>query len=118
MSFNADQDINQIFQQLADLLESRHPDRGGDPDNSYSARLLHRGPNAFLKKVGEEATEVVLAAKDNDPKQIIGEMADLWFHCLVVLSYYQVRPEEVFAELARRQGVSGLAEKAARKQQP
>lgn|SRR5690625_1156938 len=118
MSFNADQDINQIFQQLADLLESRHPDRGGDPDSSYSARLLHRGPNAFLKKVGEEATEVVLAAKDNDPKQIIGEMADLWFHCLVVLSYYQVRPEEVFAELARRQGVSGLAEKAARKQQP
>ncbi len=116
MSFNADHSPNNILLQLADLLESRHPDRGGDPERSYSARLLHRGPNAFLKKIGEEATELVLAAKDNDPKQIIGEMADLWFHSLVVLSYYQIRPEEVFAELARRQGVSGLAEKAARKQ--
>jgi len=115
MPSNPDQDLNQIFSQLADLLETRHPNRGGDPDSSYSARLLHQGPNAFLKKIGEEATEVVLAAKDDDPKQIVGEMADLWFHCLVVLSYYQVRPEEVFTELAHRQGISGLAEKAARK---
>jgi len=114
MPSNSDQHLNQIFSQLADLLETRHPNHGGDPDSSYSARLLRDGPNAFLKKIGEEATEVVLAAKDDDPKQIVGEMADLWFHCLVVSSYYQVRPEEVFTELARRQGISGLAEKAAR----
>jgi|SRR5690625_260451 len=114
MTFAPKPPHEQVFSQLADLLASRHPDAGGDPEQSYSARLLHQGPNAFLKKLGEEATEVVLAAKDNDSKQLVYEMADLWFHSLVVLSYYHVRPEEVFAELARRQGVSGLDEKAAR----
>ncbi|HLS21723.1 MAG TPA: phosphoribosyl-ATP diphosphatase [Paenalcaligenes sp.] len=105
-----------IFAQLAQVLANRHPEQGGDPETSYAARLFHQGPNAFLKKIGEEATEVVCAAKDNDKQQLIAEMADLWFHCLVVLSYYHVQPKEVLDELSRRQGLSGLDEKAARKQ--
>lgn len=104
-----------IFTQLAEVLATRRPEQGGDPERSYAARLFQQGPNAFLKKIGEEATEVVCAAKDNDKQQLIAEMADLWFHCLVVLSYYHVQPDEVLEELGRRQGLSGLEEKAARK---
>ncbi len=107
--FNAD-----ILSRLADTLESRLPKNGGDPAHSYAAKLLARGPDAFLKKIGEEATELVMAAKDNAPEHIVAETADLWFHTLVALTHYNLRPEDVLRELARREGVSGLAEKASR----
>jgi len=97
---------------LADIIESR---RGGDPDKSYVARLLSSAPDSVLKKIGEEATETVLAAKDGTADRIIAETADLWFHCLVMLVQHGLRPEQVLAELDRRAGVSGLEEKAARK---
>jgi phosphoribosyl-ATP pyrophosphohydrolase len=97
--------------QLADIIESR---RGADPDQSYVARLLARGEDAILKKIGEEATETVMAAKDADSRRIVAETADLWFHSLVMLAHFGLRPEDVIAELARREGVSGLEEKARR----
>ena len=108
---------------LAAIIESRKAANGGDPDASYVARLLHKGPDSFLKKIGEEATEVVMAAKDarnanlapEQQKLLVGEMADLWFHCLIALSQFGLRPEEVIAELERRLGTSGIEEKAARK---
>jgi phosphoribosyl-ATP pyrophosphohydrolase len=103
-----------VLERLADTLEARRPQNGGDPATSYSAKLLAKGPDAFLKKIGEEATEVVLAGKDGVPERIVSEMADLWFHCLVALTHYNLRPEDVLAELARREGLSGLAEKASR----
>ncbi|HEX7387478.1 MAG TPA: phosphoribosyl-ATP diphosphatase [Castellaniella sp.] len=104
-----------LLARLADTLATRRPDRGGDPKTSYTAQLLSRGPDAFLKKIGEEATELVMAAKDGTPDRIVAETADLWFHCLVVLTHFNLRPEDVLAELARREGLSGLEEKAARK---
>lgn len=110
------QDPATILARLADTLESRLPQNGGDPSSSYTAKLLARGPDAFLKKIGEEATELVMAAKDNTPERIIGETADLWFHCLVALAHYGLRPEQVLAELSRREGTSGLTEKAGRPQ--
>jgi len=104
---------------LADVIESRKPANGGDPEKSYVARLLHKGPDAFLKKIGEEATEVVMAAKDldhgGDPHKLVGEMADLWFHSLVALAHYGLSPADVINELSRREGLSGLEEKALRK---
>ena len=104
---------------LADVIESRKLANGGDPEASYVARLLHKGPNAFLKKIGEEATEVVMAAKDldhgGDPTKLVGEVADLWFHCMIALAHYGLRPADVVAELQRREGLSGLEEKALRK---
>ena len=103
-----------ILTRLADVLETRTPAAGGDPQSSYTAKLLARGPDAFLKKIGEEATELVMAAKDGVPERIVSETADLWFHCLVTLTHYGLRPEAVLAELARREGLSGLDEKAAR----
>lgn len=109
-------DAATILARLADTLESRLPANGGDPSASYTAKLLARGPDAFLKKIGEEATELVMAAKDNTPDRIVAETADLWFHCLVALAHYGLRPEQVLAELARREGTSGLAEKASRPQ--
>ena len=105
---------NEILARLADTLESRLPKNGGDPESSYSARLLAKGPDAFLKKIGEEATELVMAAKDNAPDRIVAETADLWFHTLVALAHYGLRPEQVLVELARREGTSGLTEKASR----
>ncbi len=105
-----------ILSRLADVLETRKPQAGGDPQSSYTAKLLARGPDAFLKKIGEEATELVMAAKDGVPDRIVSETADLWFHCLVTLTHYGLRPEAVLAELARREGLSGLEEKASRKQ--
>ena len=106
---------------LADVIETRKPANGGDPEKSYVARLLHKGPDAFLKKIGEEATEVVMAAKDldhgGDPHKLVGEMADLWFHSLVALAHYGLTPEAVLQELSRREGLSGLEEKALRKAQ-
>ena len=106
---------------LAAVIESRKPAHGGDPERSYVARLLHKGPDAFLKKVGEEATEVVMAAKDidhgGDKHKLVGEVADLWFHTLIALAYYGLKPDDVVAELVRREGLSGLEEKALRKAQ-
>ena len=104
---------------LAAVIESRLPARGGDPDKSYVARLLHKGPDAFLKKVGEEATEVVMAAKDaergGDRTKIVNEVADLWFHTMIALAHYGLKPADVIAELERREGTSGIEEKALRK---
>lgn len=104
---------------LAAVIESRLPARGGDPEKSYVARLLHKGPDAFLKKVGEEATEVVMAAKDADHGgergKIVNEVADLWFHTMIALAHYGLRPADVIAELERREGTSGIEEKALRK---
>jgi phosphoribosyl-ATP pyrophosphohydrolase len=103
-----------VLQRLADLLETRLPSRGGDPSTSYVAKLFSKGPEAALKKIGEEATELVMAAKDGQADRIVAEMADLWFHCLVVLAENGLRPEQVTEELARREGLSGLVEKASR----
>ncbi len=105
--------------QLAAIIESRKVLHGGDPATSYVARLLDKGPDAFLKKIGEEATEVVMAAKDldhgGDKTKLVGEVADLWFHCLVALAHYGLHPSDVIAELRRREGTSGIEEKALRK---
>ena len=103
-----------FLSRLADTLESRLPANGGDPQGSYVAKLYSKAPDSFLKKVGEEATELVMACKDQDKQKIIAETADLWFHSMVALSYYGLRPEQVVQELARREGVSGLEEKASR----
>jgi phosphoribosyl-ATP pyrophosphohydrolase len=104
---------------LARVIESRLPQNGGEPATSYVARLLHKGSNAFLKKIGEEATEVVMAAKDadvgGDRRQIVNEVADLWFHCMIALAHYGLSPTDVVAELERRAGTSGIEEKALRK---
>ena len=104
---------------LAAVIESRKPAHGGDPDKSYVARLLHKGPDAFLKKIGEEATEVVMAAKDadhgGDASKIIYEVADLWFHSMIALAHYGLTPQQVIDELQRREGTSGIEEKALRK---
>jgi phosphoribosyl-ATP pyrophosphohydrolase len=89
--------------------------KDADPDSSYVAALLARGDDAIVKKIGEEATETVMAAKDGDKIRIVAEIADLWFHCLVLLVRHGLGPDDVRAELARREGTSGLAEKAARK---
>ncbi len=106
---------------LAAVIESRLPARGGDPDTSYVARLLQRGPDAFLKKIGEEACEVVMAAKDaehgGDRSKIVNEVADLWFHSMVALAHYGLSPRQVIAELEHRAGTSGIEEKALRKAQ-
>lgn len=105
-----------VLNELVAVLASRMPSAGGDPDHSYVAKLYAKGPNAFLKKIGEEATELVMAAKDQDHQSIVNETADLWFHCLVALTYYGITPSDVFDELAKRQGISGLVEKAKRAQ--
>ena len=99
---------------LAAVIASRRPAAGGDPDKSYVARLLAKGPDAVLKKIGEEATEVVMAGKDGDRAKVVAEMADLWFHCLVALDLYGLQPADVLNELARREGLSGLEEFALR----
>lgn len=98
---------------LAATVASR---RGGDPAQSYVARLFHKGEDAILKKIGEEATETVMAAKDGDPARIVAETADLWFHTLVMLAQYNLTPADVLAELVRREGTSGIEEKALRAQ--
>ena len=109
----------ELLAHLTAVIESRKPAAGGNPDTSYVARLLAKGPDAFLKKIGEEATEVVMAAKDAEyggPREkIVAEMADLWFHGMVALAHYGLSAADVVAELARREGLSGLEEKALRK---
>lgn len=110
---------------LAQIIESRKVANGGDPQTSYVARLLHKGPGAFLKKIGEEATEAVMAAKDLDystptpelKANLVGEVADLWFHSMIALAHYGLSPLDVIAELERREGTSGIEEKALRKAQ-
>ena len=111
---------------LAHTIDNRKVANGGDPDKSYVARLLHKGPDAFLKKIGEEATETVMAAKDLDYStdastranlqgKLVGEVADLWFHSMIALAHYGLSPADVVAELERREGTSGIEEKALRK---
>ena len=103
-----------VLAHLAEVVAQR---RRGDPDKSYVARLFQKGNDAILKKIGEEATETVMAAKDGDRQKIIHEVADLWFHCLLALEAYDLKPADVLAELQRREGMSGLEEFAARKLQ-
>lgn len=105
--------MSDILDRLADTLESR---KGADPSSSYVAKLYARGLDTILKKIGEEATETVIAAKDGDKAQLVYEMADLWFHSMVLLAQQGLHPDDVLAELARREGLSGLAEKASRGQ--
>jgi phosphoribosyl-ATP pyrophosphohydrolase len=114
---------NDSLQRLAHIIESRKAANGGDPEKSYVARLLHKGSDAFLKKIGEEATETVMAAKDIDyggptpelKRKLVGEVADLWFHSMIALAHYGLSPAEVITELERREGTSGIEEKALRK---
>jgi phosphoribosyl-ATP pyrophosphohydrolase len=100
---------------LAAVIASRHPSAGGDPGSSYVARLFSKGHDAILKKIGEEATEVVMACKDGDKPKIVGEVADLWFHSMIALASFGLSPADVLAELRRREGLSGLDEFALRK---
>ena len=103
---------------LAAVIESRKPTNGGNPETSYVARLLAKGSDSFLKKIGEEATEVVMAAKDvdygADKDKLVYEVADLWFHSMVMLAHYGLSAQDVLRELARREGLGGLVEKAQR----
>jgi phosphoribosyl-ATP pyrophosphohydrolase len=100
-----------VLERVAAAIAAR---RGADPATSYVASLFAKGEDAILKKIGEEATETVMAAKDGDKLRVAAEVADLWFHCLVLLARHGLGPSDVAAELARREGVSGIAEKAAR----
>jgi phosphoribosyl-ATP pyrophosphohydrolase len=112
-------DLEGVLARLAAVIDSRKQANGGDPQTSYVARLLHQGPDSFLKKIGEEATEVVMAAEDADRgadrQRIVAEVADLWFHTMIALSHYGLAPADVIAELDRRAGTSGIEEKALRK---
>ena len=101
-----------VLARLAEVIQAR---KAGDPDKSYVARLFHKGTDAILKKIGEEATEVVMAAKDADPQKVVYEVADLWFHSMLALSAFGLEPADVLKELQRREGLSGLEEFAARK---
>ncbi len=125
-SSNQKPNLDSILAYLADVVDSRRVNLASgkiDAGSSYIAQLFTKGDGAILKKIGEEATETVMAAKDSrqnqlDPKSqqlLVGEMADLWFHCLVALSQFNLRPEDVLAELKRREGTSGITEKASRK---
>ena len=104
-------DPDDVLARLAATLAWR---RGADPSASYVASLFAKGDDAILKKIGEEATETVMAAKDGDAGRIVSEVADLWFHCVVLLVRHGLAPADVLAELERREGTSGHAEKAAR----
>jgi phosphoribosyl-ATP pyrophosphohydrolase len=101
----------EILRRLSETIESR---KGADPDNSYVASLFSKGHDAILKKIGEEAAETLLAAKDGDKLHIVRETADLWFHCLVMLAWHGIGPDDVLAELKRREGISGVDEKKSR----
>ncbi len=101
-----------ILQRLTETLRAR---KQAAPETSYVAKLFSKGEDAILKKVGEEATEVLLAAKEGDKAHLVYETADLWFHCLVLLAHHDLSADDVLTELARREGVSGIAEKESRK---
>lgn len=111
--------MSDILQRLAAVIESRKPEAGGDPEKSYVSRLFSKGDDAILKKIGEEATETVMAAKDvragADPAKLVYECADLWFHSLIMLARFDITPQQVLDELARREGLSGIEEMANRK---
>ena len=102
-----------VLERLAVVVESR---KNADASSSYVARLLSQGEDAILKKIGEEAIETVMAGKDGELRRIVAETADLWFHCVIMLAHYGLSPADVLAELSRREGISGIDEKAARKQ--
>jgi len=104
--------MKDILERIAQAINER---KGGDPEKSYVAKLFAKGDDAMLKKIGEEATEVVLAAKGNDRLHLVREVTDLWFHCMIVLARHGLGPADVLAEMQRREGISGLDEKAARK---
>lgn len=106
------QGLAETLERIATVIDSR---RGGDPETSYVARLLGPDEDAVLKKIGEEATETVLAAKSGDRLHLVRETADLWFHCMILLARKGLGPGDVLAELHRREGIPGLDEKAARK---
>jgi phosphoribosyl-ATP pyrophosphohydrolase len=110
--------MSDILKKLAEVIESRKPLRGGNPEKSYVASLFAKGDDAILKKIGEEATEIIMAAKDaknNGTKsKIISECADLWFHSLILLAQFDLTPQDVLNELEKREGISGHEEKAAR----
>ena len=111
--------MSNTLQRLAVTIESRKLTNGGDPEKSYVSRLFAKGDDAILKKIGEEATETVMAAKDarvsGDKAGLVYECADLWFHSLIMLAQFNISPQAVLDELARREGISGIEEKAARK---
>lgn len=100
-----------ILSRLAETIESR---KSADASNSYVAKLLHGGQDKILKKIAEESAETLMASKDGDVNQVIYETADLWFHCLILLAYHGLTPNDVLKELARREGISGIQEKASR----
>lgn len=110
--------MSDTLNRLARIIESRKPLNGGDPEKSYVARLFAKGDDAILKKIGEEATEAVMAAKDaratGDASNVLYECADLWFHSLIMLAQFELTPQDVLDELARREGISGIEEKASR----
>jgi phosphoribosyl-ATP pyrophosphohydrolase len=101
-----------VLERIAAVIDER---RKADPQKSYVAGLFAKGDDAMLKKIGEEATEMVLAAKSGDRLHLVRETTDLWFHCMIVLARYGLGPQDVLAELQRREGISGIDEKAARK---
>ena len=111
--------MSDTLKRLAAVIESRKLANGGDPDKSYVSRLFSKGDDAILKKIGEEATETVMAAKDarvtGDKSKVLYECADLWFHSMIMLAHFDLTPQEVLDELARREGLSGIEEKANRK---
>jgi phosphoribosyl-ATP pyrophosphohydrolase len=119
MSGDMGDHTNDTLQRLARVIESRKPANGGDPDKSYISRLFAKGDDAILKKIGEEATETVMAAKDarvdGKTDKVLYECADLWFHSLIMLAQFGLTPQQVLEELARREGLSGIEEKANRK---
>ena len=101
-----------ILYRLAQTIETR---KSGDSSDSYVAKLFKGGQDKILKKIAEEAAETIMASKDGDPSHLIYELADLWFHCLVLLAHHGLKPEDVLNELERREGVSGIEEKLLRK---
>lgn len=112
--------MSQTLARVAETIESRKPENGGDAATSYVAKLMSKGDDAILKKIGEEATELVMAAKDvragADRSKVLYECADLWFHSMVLLARFDLSPQQVLDELARREGLSGIEEKASRKE--
>ena len=111
--------MSDILAKLAQVIESRKLANGGNPEKSYVAKLFSKGDDAILKKIGEEAAETIMAAKDarvsGDASKVLYECADLWFHSLVMLAQFNLTPQQVLDELARREGMSGIEEKANRK---
>ncbi|HYR05186.1 MAG TPA: phosphoribosyl-ATP diphosphatase [Gallionella sp.] len=109
---NTEKTNQDILQRLTEMLEAR---KQASPESSYVAKMLGRGEDAILKKIGEEATEMILASKGGDRTHLVYETADLWFHCMVLLAKHGLSANDVLNELARREGLSGIAEKESRK---